>query len=305
MKRLGILLLSLLGIVAIAKASTVDSLGVGEYKGKPVILHLIESKENYYSISRKYHVSPSELMTFNDNAPIRIGDTLKVYKKNLSLKKGTSAAVASTGKAIEHTVVTGETMFSISRKYNVSVEDILTWNNLKDNSAKIGQKLKIIPGTKASAAIPAATLPATKPAEQVVKIEKQEEVKVVPKPVTVKTETTEDPKTDTAESTAEATTANTPVKVSGREVHESGMATWISDNDLNQAKSVALHRSAPIGTIIKITNPMSNKSVYVKVVGNFPESADTKNVLIVISKSAANLLGVRDQKFRIDLSYAL
>ncbi|POY36395.1 hypothetical protein C3K47_11655 [Solitalea longa] len=303
MKRLATLLLSLLGVVTIAKASTVDSLGIGEYKGKPVILHLIEAKENYYSISRKYHVSPSDLMTFNDNAPIRIGDTLKINKKNLSLKKvASNTTTAATGKAIEHTVVSGETMFSISRKYGVSVEDILTWNGLTDNSAKIGQKLKIIPGTKAvaPATAPAASVPVVKPAEQTVKVEKQEEVKVSPKTVPVVTEVTKEDSAETADASA-----TTPVKVSGREVHESGMATWISDNDLNQAKSVALHRTAPIGTIVKITNPMSNKSVYVKIVGNFPESADTKNVLIVISKSAANLLGVRDQKFRIDLSYAL
>lgn len=302
MKRFGLLFISVFGVLSIAKATTIDSLGIGEYKGKAVILHLVESKENYYSISRKYHVSPSELMSFNDNAPIRIGDTLKVSKKGLTLKKGTTTA--SAGKTVEHTVVTGETLFAISRKYSVSVEDIISLNGLTDNSVKIGQKLKINPGTKSTAVV-------TAPAKQseVVKTEpKQEEVKV--KPVTTPaTTTTTQPKAEqkqeveTDDNTAVVDTS-VPAKV-GREIHESGMATWISDNDLNQAKSVALHRTAPIGTIVKITNPMTNKSVYVKVVGNFPESADTKNVLIVISKSAANLLGVRDQKFRIDLAYAM
>lgn len=304
MKRFGLLFLSVFGVLSIAKATTIDSLGIGEYKGKAVILHLVESKENYYSISRKYHVSPSELMSFNDNAPIRIGDTLKVNKKGLTLKKGTTA-VAS-GKTIEHTVATGETLFAISRKYSVSVEDIINLNGLTDNSVKIGQKLKITPGTKSTAVV---TTPPAKQSEVVVKNEpKQEEVKVKPVTTTTTTTTTTQPKAEQKEEETDdnTTVADTsvPAKV-GREIHESGMATWISDNDLNQAKSVALHRTAPIGTIVKITNPMTNKSVYVKVVGNFPESADTKNVLIVISKSAANLLGVRDQKFRIDLAYAM
>ncbi|UKJ05987.1 LysM peptidoglycan-binding domain-containing protein [Solitalea lacus] len=296
MKRFGLLLFTVLGASSLAKASTIDSLGIGEFKGKPVILHIIESKENYYSISRKYHVSPSELMEFNDKAPIRIGDTLKVYKKNLALKKSNTTVVG--GKSIEHTVTTGETMFSISRKYGVAVEDILTLNNLSSNSVKIGQKLKIIPGSKGT--LTAST--AAKPVDTPVKVEKQEEVKPVMKPAAVKVETKEE--ATVVENTESVSPVSQPGKV-GKEIHETGLATWINDNDLNQAKSVALHRSAPIGTIIKITNPMTNKSGYVKVVGNFPESSDTKNVLIVISKSAASTLGVRDQKFRIELSYAL
>ncbi|MNS74126.1 putative endopeptidase p60 precursor [compost metagenome] len=290
--------MSVFGVLSIAKATTIDSLGISEYKGKAVILHLVESKENYYSISRKYHVSPSELMEFNDNAPIRIGDTLKINKKGLTLKKG-ATAVAS-GKTIEHTVSTGETLFAISRKYGVSVEDIINLNGLTDNSVKIGQKLKINSGGKSAATV--VVTPPAQPTETVVKVEpKQEEVKVKPTTTPVKTEQKQEVETD---ENAAVVDTSVPAKV-GREIHESGMATWISDNDLNQAKSVALHRTAPIGTIVKITNPMTNKSVYVKVVGNFPESADTKNVLIVISKSAANLLGVRDQKFRIDLAYAM
>ena len=46
-------------------------------------------------------------------------------------------------KAINHVVSAGETLYSISRSYNVRVEDILDWNGLNDNSLRIGQVLKI------------------------------------------------------------------------------------------------------------------------------------------------------------------
>lgn len=42
-----------------------------------------------------------------------------------------------------HTVKQGETLYRISRKYKVSVEDIKHWNNLPDNSLKVGQDLVI------------------------------------------------------------------------------------------------------------------------------------------------------------------
>ena len=89
-----------------------------------------------------------------------------------------------------------------------------------------------------------------------------------------------------------------------REFKEEGMGLWLNNNDLNQAKSVALHRSAPVGTILKVTNPMSKKSIFVKVVGSFADTAENKNAVVIISKSAAELIGALDQRFRVELSYA-
>lgn len=42
-----------------------------------------------------------------------------------------------------HTVKAGETLFSISRQYDVSVEQLRDWNNLSDNSIQVGQRLFI------------------------------------------------------------------------------------------------------------------------------------------------------------------
>lgn len=42
-----------------------------------------------------------------------------------------------------HTVESGDTLYSISRKYSVSVADIKKWNNLPSNIISIGQKLRV------------------------------------------------------------------------------------------------------------------------------------------------------------------
>ncbi len=44
---------------------------------------------------------------------------------------------------LKHTVAQGETLYAISRKYGVSVDDIQKWNGLKDNVLSIGQELII------------------------------------------------------------------------------------------------------------------------------------------------------------------
>lgn len=48
------------------------------------------------------------------------------------------------GKEITHEVQKGETLYRISKKYEVSVEDIMKWNRLEDHSLSPKQKLKII-----------------------------------------------------------------------------------------------------------------------------------------------------------------
>jgi len=44
---------------------------------------------------------------------------------------------------IEHTVAKGDTLYSISRKYGLSVSELQKLNNLKDNTISIGETLKV------------------------------------------------------------------------------------------------------------------------------------------------------------------
>ncbi len=44
-----------------------------------------------------------------------------------------------------HTVRAGETLFSISRQYDVTIEQLRNWNNLPDNTLRVGQQLYITP----------------------------------------------------------------------------------------------------------------------------------------------------------------
>ncbi|GHB41221.1 LysM peptidoglycan-binding domain-containing protein [Mongoliitalea lutea] len=46
-------------------------------------------------------------------------------------------------KTVTHTVDSGETLFRLSQRYGVAVDDIKKWNNLKDNTIRVGQRLTI------------------------------------------------------------------------------------------------------------------------------------------------------------------
>ncbi len=45
---------------------------------------------------------------------------------------------------IYHTVLKGETLFSISKKYQIEVGNLKIWNNLKDNNLSINQNIIIL-----------------------------------------------------------------------------------------------------------------------------------------------------------------
>src|ERR1700742_5070519 len=55
-----------------------DSIGVENNNGKKVILHKLDAKDNYYSLGRRYNVSPKDIIAFNNNAPLVIGNIVKI-----------------------------------------------------------------------------------------------------------------------------------------------------------------------------------------------------------------------------------
>lgn len=65
--------------------------------------------------------------------------TPTVYPKVIDYK---SLPKSTTGT---HTVIKGDTMYNVAKRYNISIPQIMEWNNLSDQSVKLGQVLKIQP----------------------------------------------------------------------------------------------------------------------------------------------------------------
>src|SRR5690349_1194543 len=125
-----------------------DSLGIETINGKIFVVHKVGEKETLYGISKRYGTTVDAIVQNNPSASdgiLDIGEVLKVpYGKSsaVTTKTTTSVNANSVGGFI-HVVSAKETIFSISRAYNVSVDEIKQWNNLSDNSISMGQELKI------------------------------------------------------------------------------------------------------------------------------------------------------------------
>ena len=76
-----------------------DSLRTETYHNQKVIIYRVNAKETIYSISRKYHISPKELIVFNNgHQSLRIGDEIMVPLGPASVLPGSSLNDSTTAK---------------------------------------------------------------------------------------------------------------------------------------------------------------------------------------------------------------
>ena len=119
-----------------------------------VTKHVVEPGQTYYSISKLYGLTVDELLAMNNRTMANVleaGQQLTVKAPSadkpvqpVQQPAPKSSSMATSSGLSYHTVAKGETMFRISKIYNVTIEQIQEWNNLTDTSVKEGQKLKIM-----------------------------------------------------------------------------------------------------------------------------------------------------------------
>lgn len=95
--------------------------------------YTVKSGDSLWSISRKFGVSVDELKKVNNLSSnlLKIGQNLIIPGK----KNNTSSN--------EYVVKKGDTLYGIANKYNVSVDNLKSYNNLSTDSLSIGQIIKI------------------------------------------------------------------------------------------------------------------------------------------------------------------
>lgn len=96
-------------------------------------LYTIQAEETKYSVSKKFGVSITELEELNPHIKnaFEIGMQIRL-NKNVSLPKpnatSTETVSYNSGKTMNYTVQQGETLYAISRKFGISVEEITKRN---------------------------------------------------------------------------------------------------------------------------------------------------------------------------------
>ena len=279
--------------------------------------HTVANGEGLFAIARKYRVSVADLRRWNGlgSDEIRIGQELIVSggkEKPSETTVATRAAAEKPASAKTHTVANGEGLYAIARKYGVSVTDLKRWNSLESDEIRIGQELTLT--DQAAAATTPAVLaksetrsePRASETVKVVQPEKAPAEKPIPvEPIASVTEKPMEKTSDSIGNKAEAEKPAVPVVINNSgyvKTVENGMAEALTDSAGGDL-FLALHRTAPVGTIMQIRNEMNDQSVFVKVIGKLPETGDNDKVIVKVSKRAYERLAAVDKRFRVQISY--
>ena len=129
-----------------------------------LVLHTVRKGETVSKISKQYRVPVELIVSWNGLSSIHKitagqqlalylnnGDTPKARKKYLNgevvaLKKGQKSAPQSLLEQESYQwylVKSGDSLWTISRRFNTSPEEIMKWNNLKSNLIHPGSRLKL------------------------------------------------------------------------------------------------------------------------------------------------------------------
>ena len=96
--------------------------------------YTVKSGDSLISIAKRHRLYVRDIKAWNGlkSSSIRVGQKLKL--KGISSPKD---------KSFTHRVRPGDTLWSLSKKYGVSISDLKRWNKLSTNTLRANQKLKI------------------------------------------------------------------------------------------------------------------------------------------------------------------
>lgn len=118
--------------------------------------HIVEDGESLKDIAQSEGIRLESLVEYNNlkpNEQPRTGEKLHLRSKaenrpflsaiSKGKDEGSNQATFASNTYIEHVVEPKETLYSISKKYSVNVDDLMKWNNLQSSGLHIGQELRI------------------------------------------------------------------------------------------------------------------------------------------------------------------
>lgn len=97
------------------------------------VLYIVKKGDTLYSISKRYDISIDEIKRVNN-----------LNSNNLSIGESLLIPINDTLEEFNYyTVLSGDTLYSISRKFNTTVDSLKKLNNLSSNLLSVGEQLKI------------------------------------------------------------------------------------------------------------------------------------------------------------------
>lgn len=134
-------------IIVVIVLSSIQSFGQTKviHNGDACYLHVVEKGNTLYGISKKYAVTIPELIKANPTAVtgLSIGQKLYVPIADINRREAKKSPELN-GDLLVHKVCKGETLYSLSKKYSLDINDILEANpTVQGESLRKGSLIRI------------------------------------------------------------------------------------------------------------------------------------------------------------------
>jgi len=266
--------------------------------------HIVEKGETLFSISRKYKVSLKDIKKESEGNVVKIGEKLLI--PNVA-EVAVSEKLDSNKKF--HIVASGETLFSISQKYKIRVEELKEMNELNSNEISTGQKL-IVPVLKVSPEMtdPNVVKHIVEASETLYSLSKRYKVSVADIKKLNKMDSDALSVGDelfirSKEVAADLAMKDTLNDIGYKEVSFEGVARKDQSPLLDKPYSYGIHRSIPVGTVVRVVNTSNGKQQYVRIMKN--SSVGGLNQLTVNKTAFERLGGTDETHISVKMVYVL
>lgn len=312
-------------------------------------LHTLAQGETLSMLAEKYKTTVGDIMRLNGmhaDTRLSLGQKLKIPASGQTVERNGESKSKSQPQipkdaqpsapppvhtnvsgALTHTVLPKETMYGISKKYGVTIDQIKQWNSMADNNLEIGQVIAVNAKAvaeaaakrkeqadtevKAIAAVPDQTPPAVNKeiikADEPIKenaVQQTEEKKAVANTVP-ENKTKERTVTNAAgdgsdnfftKNFGESSSDKSTASANGTAMIFKTASGW------SDKKYYVLMNQAPSGSIVKISAANGNV-VYAKVLWKLDDMKENKGLQFRISEAAAAALNVQGDKFPLSIQY--
>ena len=155
-----IVIVSSIFVISISNVYSQSAIKISTEKvlinGAKFYIHTIKQGETLYSISKAYSVTSQELKKYNTDlsSNLKLGATLKIpIVENLSTNSKKSKSIQVTKNVeiqdttynsyIYHVISKGETMYSLTKKYSIDKEELISLNPNLEKGFNVGFEIKI------------------------------------------------------------------------------------------------------------------------------------------------------------------
>lgn len=83
---------------------------------------------------------------------------------------------------------------------------------------------------------------------------------------------------------------------------KTGIGLW-DKNDPDATNLYVFHRTAKINSLVKLHNPVTNRTVTAEVIGHILDKIYSPDIDVVVTRGVAVKLGAMDSRFRVDIDY--